>query len=245
MKLGERIVSIDLYAQPGAAQPYYQPVLLWDQEGATLVDTGMIGQMDQMTRAIREAGLQLSDIKRIILTHQDIDHVGNLAAFIAENPAIEVWAHADDIPYITGEKRIIKMTDERISQMPEAAQTAIRSLFDKLPSIRISRVLADGDVLDIHGGMRVIHTPGHTPGHICLYLPEEQLLLAADELRVVDGDLAGPPEGFFTLDMDEAVRSMHKLTGLPLQKIFCYHGGLYDNHPSERLAELIRTLEQA
>ncbi|MDR9856176.1 MBL fold metallo-hydrolase [Paenibacillus sp. VCA1] len=245
MKLGQQIVSVELYNQPGAAEPAYQPVLLWDDKhGATLVDTGMMGQMEQMEKAVREAGLRLSDIQRIILTHQDVDHVGNLPALIAANPNIEVWAHADDIPYITGEKRIIKMTDERIVQMPEAAQSAIRALFEKLPSIRISRVLEDGEMLDIHGGMRVIHTPGHTPGHVCLYLPEEKLLLAADELRVVDGDLAGPPEGFFTPDMKEAIRSMHKLTDLTLNGIFCYHGGLYDRNPSARLAELLKTLEE-
>lgn len=243
MKLGQRIASIELYAQPGAAEPAYQPVLLWDDNGATLVDTGNVGQMDQLTRAVQDAGLQLSDIKRIIMTHQDIDHVGNLAALTKAFPEIEVWAHPDDIPYITGAKRIIKMTDERLSNMPEEARNPILALFDQLPSIRISRELQDGETLDIHGGMQVIHTPGHTPGHICLYLPVDKLLLAADELRVVDGELVGPAEAF-TPDMKEAVRSMHKLAGLPLDEVFCYHGGLYDKHPAARIAELIQSLEQ-
>lgn len=244
MKLGQHIASLELYAQPGSTVPAYQPVLLWDENGATLVDTGNVGQMDQVTKAVQEAGLRLSDIKRIIVTHQDIDHIGNLAEFTKEYPDIEVWAHADDVPYITGEKRIIKMTDERLSQMPEAAMSAIHFLFDKLPSVRVTREIKDGELLDIHGGMRVIHTPGHTPGHICLYLPQEKLLLAADELRVVDGDLAGPAEAF-TPDMKEAVRSMRKLTDLPLEKIFCYHGGLYDKDPSTRLAELFKSLGEA
>ncbi|MGN7358537.1 MBL fold metallo-hydrolase [Paenibacillus sp. SAF-054] len=243
MKLGHRIASMELYAQPDAAEPDYQPVLLWDESGATLVDTGNVGQLDQLTRAVQEAGLQLSDIKRIIMTHQDIDHVGNLAALTKAFPEIEVWAHPADIPYITGAKRIIKMTDERLSRMPETARSAILALFGELPSIRISRELKDGETLPIHGGMRVIHTPGHTPGHICLYLPEEKLLLAADELRVVDGDLAGPAEAF-TPNMEEAVQSMHKLTNLPLDSIFCYHGGLYDREPAVRIADLLSTLEQ-
>ncbi|WP_136603887.1 MBL fold metallo-hydrolase [Paenibacillus dokdonensis] len=244
MKLGQRIASIELFAQPGSAEPAYQPVLLWDENGATLVDTGNIGQMDQITKAVQEIGLQLSDIRRIIVTHQDIDHIGNLAALTAAYPDIEVWAHADDIPYITGEKRMIKMTDERLSQMPEAARTALHSFFNLLPSIRINREIKDGEMFELHGGMRVIHTPGHTPGHICLYLPQEKLLLAADELRVVDGELVGPAEAF-TPDMNEAVRSLHKLADLPLEKVFCYHGGLYDHEPSARIAELIRILEQA
>ncbi|MWV44355.1 MBL fold metallo-hydrolase [Paenibacillus sp. HJL G12] len=244
MKLGQHIASIELYTHQDSAEPAYQPVLLWDDSGATLVDTGNIGQMDQVTQAVEDAGLQLSDIKRIIVTHQDIDHISNLAELTAEYPDIEVWAHADEVPYITGVKPLIKMTDERLAKMPEAAQSAIRSLFDRLPSIRIAREIKDGELLDIHGGMRVIHTPGHTPGHICLYMPKEKMLLAADELRVVNGELAGPAEAF-TPDMEEAVRSMHKLKDLPLDNIFCYHGGLYDQAPSVRLAELLKSLEQS
>lgn len=240
MQIGHQIVSIELFAQPTAEQPAYQPVLLWDETGATLVDTGNVGQFDQVQKAVSEAGLTLNDIKRVILTHQDIDHIGNVSRLLEANPGIEIWAHEDDIPVITGQEPLIKVTPERLAQMPQAAREAIQNVLDERSSISISRVLHDGDHLELHGGIQVIHTPGHTPGHICLYLPKEKLLLAADELTIHEGELQGPAPGF-TPNMAQAIESMGKLADLPLDGVFCYHGGLYDKSPNERIREIIQS----
>lgn len=84
--------------------------------------------------------------------------------------------------------------------------------------------------------MEVIHTPGHTPGHLCLYFPNEKVLLAGDALRVVDGQLEGPgPQ--VTPDMPTALRSLEKLPS-DVQWILCYHGGLFGPNAGSRLAEL-------
>ncbi|MGD0032693.1 MBL fold metallo-hydrolase [Paenibacillus illinoisensis] len=226
---------------PSGDSPIY-PVMLRDEDGITLVDTGMIGQFAGLEAALNKEGVQLADVKRIILTHQDIDHIGNLGALLDAIPGLEVWAHADEIPYIKGEKPLIKFTPERRAMLPAPVLAQADQLLSQLPEIEISRVLEDGDMLPLQGGIQVIHTPGHTPGHICLYFRESEFLLAADELRVVDDELVGPAPPA-TPDMPEALRSLKRLTGLKLNKVLCYHGGEYTNEPSEYIAKLAESAD--
>ncbi|MNI87666.1 putative metallo-hydrolase YflN [compost metagenome] len=101
--------------------------------------------------------------------------------------------------------------------------------------------LQDGQRLPWAGGIEIIHTPGHTPGHICLYLPDQELLLAADELRVLEGQLAGPWDAA-TPDMPLALRSLRKLKDLPVRSILCYHGGLFEGSPQPLIDSLTEGL---
>jgi len=226
---------------PSGDSPIY-PVMLRDDDGITLVDTGMIGQFTGLESALNKEGVQLADVKRIILTHQDIDHIGNLGALLDAIPGLEVWAHADEVPYIKGEKPLIKFTPERRAMLPEPVLAQADQLLSQLPEIEISRILEDGDMLPLQGGIQVIHTPGHTPGHICLYFRESEFLLAADELRVVDDELVGPAPPA-TPDMPEALRSLKRLTGLKLSKVLCYHGGEYTKEPGEHIAKLAESAD--
>lgn len=226
---------------PAGKNPIY-PVMLRDEDGITLVDTGMIGQFDELQSALEHEGVQLSDIKRIILTHSDIDHIGNLGALVNAVPDVEIWAHSDEIPYLTGKQPMIKFTPERKALLPAPIAELAEQLISQRTEFKISKVLEDGDMLSLQGGIQVIHTPGHTPGHICLYFREQQFLLAADELRVVDDELVGPSPPA-TPDMPEALRSLKRLLGLKLEKVLCYHGGEYTTEPSRRIAELAESAD--
>lgn len=217
------------------------PVLLKDQDGLTLVDTGMITQWDRIKDAIAEQGEDYRQIKRVILTHQDIDHIGNVHSLLDELPDTALLAHEDEIPYLTGDKPFIKMTPERISQLQGMMRQDVDALLARLPDLRFVKLLQDGDVLPYGGGIQIIHTPGHTPGHISIYVPREGLLLAADELRVVDGELVGPME-VATPDMKQAILSLDKLLELEIRQILCYHGGLYSD---EDTAATLRSLRES
>ncbi|QWU18266.1 Glyoxylase, beta-lactamase superfamily II [Paenibacillus sophorae] len=213
------------------------PALLKDEDGLTLVDTGMLGQFEALKQTVEDSGAQVSDIKRVIITHQDIDHIGNLQELVDRIPGLELLAHADDIPYLNGSLPLVKFSPERIAQMPGGFQDLAHNFLKCLPGLGAFTVLKDGDMLPWGGGVEVIHTPGHTPGHICLYLPNDKLLLAADELCVVEGKLAGPAE-WATPDMPLALHSLRKLEGRPIAKVLCYHGGLFEGSPQPLIEEL-------
>jgi glyoxylase-like metal-dependent hydrolase (beta-lactamase superfamily II) len=87
------------------------------------------------------------------------------------------------------------------------------------------------------GGITVIFTPGHTPGHICLYLNRSKILITGDAMVCVDGELQGPnPQA--TYDMETALKSLQKLTQHDIEMVVCYHGGVYRDGANKRLSEL-------
>ncbi|AJY75702.1 MBL fold metallo-hydrolase [Paenibacillus beijingensis] len=242
-KLSDQVTMLEIELVGSSGQKsIISPVLITGEDGPTLVDAGMAGQYGNLAAALREAGVEPSDIKRILITHQDIDHMGGLPELLLElPPSVEVFAHSDDRPYIEGEIPMLKFNRERLAPMLQSAPPEIKEKLEAMlahpPFGKVNRIVVDGELLPVHGGIRVIHTPGHTPGHLCFYLEQDRILIAADELRVVNGELEGPAEQA-TPDMPLAIASLHKLTGLPAQRVVCYHGGLYDRNPSARITEL-------
>ena len=245
MKIGENIQALELHMNLTGQSSVIYPALLWDSDGATLVDTGLPGQLDAIRRGIENAGVDFQSIDRIVLTHQDVDHIGGLPEIRrARGGKIEVLAHEEDKPYIEGDKPLIKMNRERLAQMMEALPEPQRQQLDRIfsapPSGKVDRALRDGEQLSFHGGIDVIHTPGHTPGHLSLFVEKARLLIAGDELRVEKGELVGPSERA-TPDMEKANASLRKLTDYPIDYVLCYHGGLYGPNASEKIAELSMT----
>ncbi|MDO7908611.1 MBL fold metallo-hydrolase [Paenibacillus sp. JX-17] len=234
MNIGQHIHILKV---PMGPDHYIHPVVIEDPDGLTLVDTGMLGEASFLEEAMTKAGLDLSRLKRILITHQDIDHIGNVTVLADQFPEVEIFVHRDDVAAVTGLEPSIKFTPERISKMPQPMQDTANQFISKLSHLHIARVLEDGDRLPYGGGLEVIHTPGHTPGHISLYFPSQRLVLAADAMRVIDGELVGPAEAL-TPDMNLAIESLTKLAALPVEQILCYHGGLYSREPQARIAAL-------
>jgi glyoxylase-like metal-dependent hydrolase (beta-lactamase superfamily II) len=92
------------------------------------------------------------------------------------------------------------------------------------------------------GRLTVIHTPGHTPGSISLYDPEKKVLFAGDTIRFVNGKLSGPQERF-TLDMQQALQSVKKISRLDFDLILSGHGDPLKPNASEKVKELSDSLE--
>ena len=92
-------------------------LILDEQDGATLIDAGLPGQAEAIGDALVEAGAGVRDLRRIIFTHQDLDHVGSGAALVRQSGA-RVLAHAADAPYIEGELRPLKPTPVMLEQRP-------------------------------------------------------------------------------------------------------------------------------
>ena len=242
MRIAENIEALELPMNLGGQSRTIYPALLWGSDGATLVDTGLPGQLDIVRRLIEDAGVDFESVNRIILTHQDIDHIGGLPEILrARRGEIEVLAHEEDRPYIEGDRPLIKVRRERLTQMMESLPEPQRQQFERIlsspPSGKVDRPLRDGEALPLHGGITVIHTPGHTPGHLSLFVERARLLIAGDELRVEGEKLVGPSESA-TPDMESANASLAKLTEYDVDYVLCYHGGLYGPDASEEIAKL-------
>ena len=198
------------------------PTLLWDQEMAVLIDTGFPGQIEDLRVAMEKVGVSFDKLKVIILTHQDIDHIGSLPEILQEfGSNIKVYAHELDKPYIQGELPLLK--DGHIENPPKG---------------KVNDTLIDGQELSYCGGIRVIYTPGHTPGHISLYLKQGKTLIAGDSMYSVNGIIGGI-HAPTVLDIKEARLSLKKYLDLDIESVVCYHGGLSKVNINDQIQKVI------
>ncbi|SIR73441.1 Metallo-beta-lactamase superfamily protein [Paenibacillus macquariensis] len=93
------------------------PTLLWNQEMSVLIDTGFPGQIEDLHVAMEKVGVSSDKLKVVILTHQDVDHIGSLPEILKDcGNDVEVYAHERDKPYIQGEIPLIKTITLRIPE---------------------------------------------------------------------------------------------------------------------------------
>ncbi|MDA1878556.1 MBL fold metallo-hydrolase [Bacillus cereus group sp. BY10-2LC] len=185
------------------------PILLWDDEMAVLIDTGFPGQFEDIQVEMERVGVSVDKLKVVILTHQDIDHIGSLPNVLENGVSdIKVYAHELDKPYIEGDLPLLK--DVHVENPPKG---------------KVSDTVIDGQELPYCGGILILHTPGHTPGHISLYLKRSKILVAGDSMYSVNGVLGGV-HAPTTLNIMEARQSLKKYLNLDIESVVCYHGGL-------------------
>ncbi|EJR99438.1 MBL fold metallo-hydrolase [Bacillus cereus] len=185
------------------------PILLWDDEMAVLIDTGFPGQIEDIQVEMEKVGVSFDKLKVVILTHQDIDHIGSLPELLQRcRSNIKVYAHELDKPYIEGDLPLLK--EGNVENRPKG---------------KVSDTMIDGQELPYCGGILILHTPGHTPGHIGLYLKQSKILVAGDSMYSVNGMLGGI-HAPTTINIKEAQQSLKKYLNLDIESVVCYHGGL-------------------
>jgi glyoxylase-like metal-dependent hydrolase (beta-lactamase superfamily II) len=234
MRIANGVYVLTIPRSPQEAGSYLNLTLIVDEEnGTTLVDAGLPDQTEAIGAALVEAGIGVRDLRRIIFTHQDLDHVGSGAALVRRSGA-RVLAHSADAPYIEGRLSSLKPTPEMLEQRPQ-----MREVLERLEPVGVDEQVENGSRLDLAGGTQVIFTPGHTPGHISLYLEGSKVLVAGDALTADRGYLNGP-NPLATLDMRTAMQSVKRLAYLDVDTIVCYHGGVVSEGANEQLRRVIQ-----
>ena len=191
MKITENVFLI-----PGVVA---NPFLILDADGLTLIDAGMPRNEQKILAYVVSLGKQPRDIKRILLTHSDLDHVGSLAALHAATGARTYASQIEADAIALGK------ASRQIKRKGFSLRRTIFGLlapFMKQRPFRVDEILKDGQVLTaVAGGLRVIDTSGHTPGHISLYASASGVLFCGDSMVSDEQGLHGSRPG---LTWDEA-----------------------------------------
>jgi hydroxyacylglutathione hydrolase len=148
-----------------------------DSEDYSLVDAGLMGKGAYKIGALKEAGVRLADIKRVIMTHTHLDHIGCLRELMDEIPSLELWVHAAEAEALeAGDERTVYGMD----MFKQMCQMQYR-LSDGAFTFKVDRWLQGGEELRIGGeAWSVMHVPGHSAGGIALFNSLNGVLIPGD-----------------------------------------------------------------
>jgi glyoxylase-like metal-dependent hydrolase (beta-lactamase superfamily II) len=174
-----------------------------------LVDTGQMWQGKGILKELAAMNIKLEDIKHIVLTHHDLDHVGN-AAMLQKLTKAKLWASSEDIPYIYGNKD----------------RPGIKKLFSCVFRVRKPENIRSYSKDMKIGDIDIIPSPGHTPGHVCVFYKD--VLFAGDLVDSKKGNLRPYPN----MNWNEALlmKSIKDMYRIPFKLVCPAHG-----RPIERI----------
>lgn len=206
-----------------------------------LIDCGYEETYDEFVSALEALGIPVKDLHAIIISHDDIDHLGALHLFKKTNKDLQVYCSLTEEPSVSGKiksERLIQ-AENSLENLPEDYKEWAKNFISQLNSIQrvpVDQTLREND--RILEELIVINTPGHTKGHISIYIPSENTVIANDAIVIEEEELniANPQ---FTLDLPAAVNSVEKIRDLKPLKLICYHGGILTVDLENKLNNLL------
>jgi glyoxylase-like metal-dependent hydrolase (beta-lactamase superfamily II) len=212
--------------------------LLDDGAGLTLIDTLFDTDARQVLDRIQSIGYKIQDLKHIMLTHGHRSHLGGLATLKRLSGAT-VYSHEWEADIIAGERpaqpvTIIPMRPLRTYWRTYYLQFGAALGRGKHPPCPVDSTLKDGDMV---GPVRVLHTPGHTPGHLAFWWEERRILFAGDAIATYPVFEAGWPA--FNLNPAQQRASVRRMAELDADVVAVGHGEPVTGGAAERLRSLI------
>ena len=192
------------------------PTLIEVNDKKYLIDCGYEETFAEFVVGLNNLGVEITDLHALLISHDDIDHLGALIQFKGKNPDLIIYSSRVEEPYIFG-----KIKSERLQQaenslltLPEEYKSWALQFTNQLNGIKRTKVdfvLEDKD--KIENEIEVVFTPGHTKGHISFYVPSKRTLIANDAIVIEEGrfEIANPT---FTLDLKQAIQSVEKIKEL-------------------------------
>jgi len=207
--------------------------LLRGQDGLILIDAGFPGDDAPILDAIHEIGHTPTDVRHILLTHAHVDHTGGLAALKEETGAV-TWMHPRDAELVRAGQAV-----RPYSVTPGLLNRLLYWVFVRGNPTTIAPAPIDRDVpgnneIPVAGGLRAIHVPGHSAGHLAFLWPEHGGVLFAGD---VAANAMGLGLSIIHEDLGEARRSLRKLSRYAFDVAVFGHGGPIRQRAAERFRE--------
>ena len=194
---------------------------LFDTDGALVLDE------------IRRLGRRESDLKHIVITHGHRSHLGGLAALKRASGAT-VYAHEWEADIVSGDRRAQPVTlrpTQSLRLLPFQIGLALNR--PKHPPCPVDETLADGASI---GPLRVLHAPGHSPGHLAFHWPDRGLLIAGDAIATWPELCPGWKP--FNLNVEQHGESLRRMAELDAKLVGVGHGDPITSDAGDRVHEL-------
>ena len=214
--------------------------LVADETGVTLIDAGLPGYWNDCARELAAMGRVIDDVRGVVLTHGDTDHVG-FAERLRRERGVPVYVHSADAGRARGEvsKPMSGWGPVKIGSLLGFLWYSGRKGGLRVPPLTEVVPIDDAATLDLPGSPRVMHMPGHTPGSIAIHVPAVDAVFVGDEFttRNVLTGVEGPAIAPFTLDPESAKASWARLDGIDARWLLVGHGDPWDGGVAEALRE--------
>jgi len=215
--------------------------LIEDAGAITVIDAGLRGHWKDLLRELEAMGRSLTDIRALLLTHGDVDHVG-FAERLRQQHGVPVFVAAADAAEARGEvsKPTAVRDPKRPVPMVKFLVYALTHGGPRVTPIKEVTEIAGATTLDVPGAPAVIPLPGHTPGSVAYHVPSVDAIFMGDAMttRSVTTGIFGPALAPFTVDPAEAVASLAALDGLSAGWVLPGHGDAWTGGLGEALQRI-------
>lgn len=215
--------------------------LVEENGSVTIIDAGLPAYWRDLPAELAAMGRTLDDVRAVVLTHGDTDHVG-FAEQIRRERDIPVFVHELDAGRARGEERKPNSGwgPVKVGPLVGFLLYSGRRGGLRVPPLTDVQTFGDGATLDVPGSPRVVHIPGHTPGSVALHVPAVDAVFVGDALTtrsVLTGEL-GPRLAPFTLDPAQALSSLTKLDDVSAAWVLPGHGEAWGGGLTEALRQI-------
>lgn len=213
--------------------------LIDDARGVTVIDAGIPGLWKELVVELETMGRSLDDLRGVVLTHADDDHLG-FAERLRADHGVTIYVHEADAPQARGDvkKKNPPWGKMRVGPTLSFLWYAGRRGGLSVKSVGEVTTIQDGEVLDLPGDPRIIHTPGHSPGSVAIHCAAVDALFVGDAMttRHVLTGVEGPQPAPFTLDPEAALQSLEKWIDVNARWVLPGHGYPWEGGTQEAVA---------
>lgn len=228
--MNRQFEMLDLKYNFGGAEQHLFPVVLFGGKDRVLVDCGYPGSLELLRKQLHQHHIRPEELTRLVLTHQDDDHMGAAAELKEAYPSIKISASPIEAPYISGALKNLRLQQGEALQarLPEDQKAFGEQFCDRYRQLRtvpVDEPLFPGERFDWGGGCEIIESPGHTPGHLSIRSLDNDYMITGDAAVIGEGKLMiANPE--YCLDPVAAKRSLERIMQYSCRQYLCYHGGM-------------------
>ena len=207
----------------------------------TIVDAGLPGYWRDLPAELDAMGRTIEDVRAVVLTHGDTDHVG-FAERLRRERGVPVYVHELDAARARGEVKKPGSGWGPFRIRPLLGFLVYSGLRGglRVPPLTEVVTFGDGATLDVPGAPRIVHLPGHTPGSVAIHVPGVDVVFLGDAMTtrsVLTGEV-GPRLAPFTLEKDQALASLAKLDGIDATWALPGHGEAWSGGLQEALRQI-------